>query len=176
MTSRDKRSSGLSTHDLNVLDDACHVFVTAFGTHPYLVGSAGEFAAYRDVDVRLILDDKEFDTLCPTRDRWELLSLALGDYLRKRTGLPVDFQIQRQTEANERHRKPRNPLGTSRTFAAGGDATPWTPIPQPAPDVTEPILPVPQGDWDRWDLGWGPLLRQNNLTTNGPIDIEWRVV
>jgi hypothetical protein len=59
------------------------------------------------------------------RARWQLLSLALGDYLRKRTGLPIDFQIQRQTQANERHSKPRNPLGMKRTFAGGGDGTPW---------------------------------------------------
>ena len=81
---------------------------------------------YRDVDVRLILEDDEFDKVIGTdRARWELLSLAIGDYLRLRTRLPIDFQIQRQTEANERHDKPRNPLGMARTFAGGGDGTPW---------------------------------------------------
>ncbi len=130
----------LTTHELSLLDDACSRIVDAFGTPPYLVGSAGDSSIWRDVDVRLILEDGEFDRLFPnepaaarnTSARWELLSLALGDFLRKRTGLPADFQIQRRSEANELHAKPRNPLGLRahvRAFAGGGDATPWTPPP-----------------------------------------------
>lgn len=86
---------------------------------------------YRDVDVRLMLDDDEFAEVCPTRERWELLCLAIGSYLRERTGLPIDFQIQRTREANERYSGPRNPLGLvhsegrpGRVFAGGGDGTP----------------------------------------------------
>lgn len=120
------------------LDAACRLIVHAFGP-PYLVGSAGigGNATWRDVDVRLILDDAEFDAIFGTnRQRWELLSLAIGDYLRQRTGLPIDMQIQRQTEANEIHPdKPRNPLGMDRTFAGGGDATPWH---KPATPVETP--------------------------------------
>ncbi len=120
------RTDGLHTHEMAVLDGACHLISKAFDTHPYLVGSAGYgMGPHRDVDVRLILDDEQFDIICPTRDRWELLSLAIGELLRVRTGLPIDFQIQRQTEANEKHSKPRNPLGMARNFAGGGDATPW---------------------------------------------------
>lgn len=125
--------SGLATHDLHALDAACTLITHAFGRPAYLVGSAFDAAAWRDVDVRLILPDDEFDGLfppgeCGTR-RWELLSLAIGAYLRERTVLPVDFQIQRQTEANERHNTPRNPLGieSARRFAGLGDATPFHP-------------------------------------------------
>ena len=116
----------LTTSELHSLDAACSLIRRAFGRPPYLVGTAGYGTAesYRDVDVRLILDDDKFDALCSTRERWELLSLSIGAYLRERTGLPVDFQVQRMTEANELHDKPRNPLGTSRQFAGGGDATP----------------------------------------------------
>lgn len=128
---RDRSASDrLTTYDLYNLDDACRLIQQAFGS-PYLVGSAGidGRADYRDVDVRLILEDEEFDNLIGNnRSRWELLSLAIGDYLRLRTRLPIDFQIQRQSEANARHDKPRNPLGKKRTFAAGGDATPWREI------------------------------------------------
>jgi hypothetical protein len=96
------------------------------GQPPYLVGTAGAGDAdtYRDVDVRLMLDDEEFVAACPTRARWELLCLAIGAHLNERTGLPVDFQIQRTREANERYNGRRNPLGMGRVFAGGGDATP----------------------------------------------------
>ena len=42
-----------------------------------------------------MLDDDEFAAVCPTQARWELLCLAIGTYLSERTGLPVDFQVQR---------------------------------------------------------------------------------
>jgi hypothetical protein len=125
------RTDLLTTTQLYHLDQACQIISRAFGDeHPYLVGTAGIGGAekYRDVDVRLMLDDDEFAEACPTRERWELLCLAIGTYLRDRTGLPVDFQIQRASEANERFNAPRNPLGMGRVFAGGGDGTPeWGP-------------------------------------------------
>ena len=130
-----RRTDLLTTTEMYELDRACELISRAFGDEcPYLVGTAGLGGAesYRDVDVRLMLDDAEFAAACPTRERWELLCLAVGAYLRDRTGLPVDFQIQRAAEANERYgNKPRNPLGlggaAARIFAGGGDCTPdWT--------------------------------------------------
>ena len=131
MSEEGGRSTYLSTVDLYNLDAASRLISLAFDGPPYLVGSAGERADYRDVDVRLILDDDQFDSLFgvervsahPTA-LWELMSLAIGDYLRSRTGLPIDFQIQRQTEANAKHHKLRNPVGMGRKYAGGGDATP----------------------------------------------------
>jgi len=125
------RTDGLSTFEMYHLDLACRVIHDAFGQPPYLVGSAGIGCAgpYRDVDVRLMLDDAEFAAVRPTQPRWELLCLAFSAYLSERTGLPVDFQIQRTAEANELHGgKPRNPLGMGRIFAGGGDATPRWPF------------------------------------------------
>lgn len=124
-----RRTDLLTTTELYNLDGACRVIRTAFWNEPpYLVGSAGignEGSTYRDVDVRLMLDNAEFAAACPTKARWELLCLTIGAYLRERTGLPVDFQIQRTREANERYGdKPRNPLGMGRGFAGGGDGTP----------------------------------------------------
>jgi hypothetical protein len=118
----------LTTAQLYELDQACRLVTVAFGTPPYLVGSAGAGGRpdYRDVDVRLILADDEFAAVCPTRERWELLCLAIGSYLAWRTGLPVDFQIQQMTAANAGHDGPRNPLGMRRVLAGGGDGTPWT--------------------------------------------------
>lgn len=126
------RTDLLTTTELYQLDAACVLVSRAFdGRPPYLVGSAlgtAPSGAPRDVDVRLMLDDAEFAAACPTRARWELLCVAIGTYLRERTGLPVDFQIQLTSIANERYSgKPRNPLGMGRIFAGGGDCTPdWT--------------------------------------------------
>lgn len=124
-----RRVTRLTTHEFDALNDACKRIEAAFDEYPYLVGTAGigEAGSYRDVDIRLILDDERFDELFPRekgQTLWELLSLSIGAYLRERTGLPIDFQIQRQTQANEKHSKPRNPMGTARNFAAGGDGTP----------------------------------------------------
>jgi hypothetical protein len=125
------RSDLLTTTELYHLDQACQVISKAFdGEHPYLVGTAGygDAGSYRDVDVRLMLDDDEFTAVCPTRERWELLCLSIGAYLASRTGLPIDFQIQAASVANDKHGKPRNPLGmggaAARIFAGGGDGTP----------------------------------------------------
>ena len=120
----------LSTLELHELDEACRPFLSAFGEHPYLVGSAGLRPDFRDVDVRLILADDEFDALFAERQGlWALLSRLGSTYLKERTGLRVDFQVQRQTEANAKYgnlgETPRNPLGSRSLldFAGGGDAT-----------------------------------------------------
>jgi hypothetical protein len=120
----------LSTLELHELDEACAPFLSAFGTHPYLVGSASQRDDFRDVDVRLILADDEYDALFAERKGlWALLSRLGSTYLRARTGLPVDFQVQRQSEANAKFgdlgKTPRNPLGSRSLleFAGGGDAT-----------------------------------------------------
>lgn len=135
MTSK-SRTDLLTTTEMYHLDHACELITRAFGGEcPYLVGTAGIGGAerYRDVDVRLMLDDEEFASACPTRERWELLCLSVGAYLRDRTGLPVDFQIQSASVANDRFSGPRNPLGmrgeARRVFAGGGDGTPEWPRP-----------------------------------------------
>ena len=120
----------LSTLELHELDEACAPFLSAFGEHPYLVGSVEQRKDFRDVDVRLILADDEYDALFAERKGlWALLSRLGSTYLRARTGLPVDFQVQRQSEANAKFgdlgKTPRNPLGSRSLldFAGGGDAT-----------------------------------------------------
>lgn len=137
MTSK-ARTDLLTTTEMYHLDQACQLVSRAFaGRPPYLVGSAGignDGGAYRDVDVRLMLSDEDFAAACPTRERWELLSLSIGAYLGERTGLKVDFQVQLASVANERFSGPRNPLGLvhqdgtpGRVFAGGGDGTPEWP-------------------------------------------------
>lgn len=132
-------STAITTRDLYVLDEACRPIRRAFsGGRPsgiYLVGSSylGKEAP-RDIDVRLILDDAEFDRLFRGDgpgwyvSLWEMMSLTTAEYLRSRTGLPIDFQIQKASIANEKHDKPRNALGLKggRIFAGGGDGTDWS--------------------------------------------------
>lgn len=93
---------------------ACSFIVQAFPRGGvYLVGSSLEKRDYRDVDVRVILDDDEFDRMFPTLvavgdqrptpqldATWSLLCAAISLWLQQHSGLPVDFQIQRQTQAN----------------------------------------------------------------------------
>ena len=79
----------------------------AFGSYPYLVGSATRTKKWRDVDVRLILTDEEYekvigklrspDIINPRLRAFNLAFSKLGESL---TGLPIDFQIQQQTQAN----------------------------------------------------------------------------
>lgn len=90
----------------------------AFGHLPYLVGTASVGKQWRDVDVRLILPDDEFDALFPPvgpgqfpDGLWSLLCAAISELAKARTGLPVDFQIQRQSYANDRFSGVRQALG-----------------------------------------------------------------
>ncbi len=85
----------------------------------YLVGSALKRPDWRDIDVRLMLSDKAFNRLFPHvvnanwefDPRWLIMTVAISAHLSKVTGLPIDFQFQRQTEANATHKGFRNALG-----------------------------------------------------------------
>lgn len=86
----------------------------AWGETPYQVGSSlTQKGGWRDVDVRLILDDEDFAERFPgiagsrMRKTHELVWTAFGERL---TGLPVDFQIQMQSEANAEFEGPRSAL------------------------------------------------------------------
>lgn len=124
-----QRKSGLSTRDIHALDVACTFLIGMFGAgRLYLVGTAQTGPDYRDVDVRAILPDDEFDIMFGGQPvLWSKFCFLASDWLTRQTGLPVDFQVQRRTEANEKHSGPRNPIGTGRMFAGGGDATQFGP-------------------------------------------------
>lgn len=110
------------------LNRACQAIVDAFGWNVYHVGSSlrslTDGGPWRDVDVRCMLDDDEFDRMFPDaasagndwpRDaRLGLMNVAISEWLSARTGLPVDFQFQRTTQANELFGRPdhqRSALG-----------------------------------------------------------------
>ena len=75
------------------------------------VGSSAILKTWRDVDVRMILPDEKFNALFPDWDgthqngaRWALMSAAISELGTKLTGLPIDFQFQRMTDANAAHK------------------------------------------------------------------------
>lgn len=104
------------------LELACQHINEAFGDYGcYLVGSALERPDWRDIDVRFIMPDEAFAQLFPDTNvspgtwlhhpRWLLLTTSISAWLKAQTGLPVDFQIQPQSHANDRHKGPRHALG-----------------------------------------------------------------
>lgn len=105
------------------LELACQHLGRAFGGYGiYLVGSVLQRPDWRDVDVRMILSDKEFADLFPGcgsnwefDQRWLIMTVAISHWLSDQTGLPIDFQFQPATHANEVHGRgkgtQRNVLG-----------------------------------------------------------------
>lgn len=107
----------------------------AFGEFPYQVGSSIRGDSFRDVDVRLMLDDADYEAMFPgVKERtdeylcakWVVLCQAFSELGHRMTGLPIDFQIQRASEANRLYPDgPRSALGILRRLREGGsrDAT-----------------------------------------------------
>lgn len=128
-----KRANYLPAPAFFELNHACKMVNEAFaqreGVCCYLVGSSLENREYRDVDVRAILPDDEFDRLFPAAKTsephldatWSLMCASLALWLQQRTGLPVDFQFQRRTQANEQHPDAeRHALGIFLAYPGGG--------------------------------------------------------
>lgn len=102
------RATYLPRARLWALDAACFELVRAFGKHPYLVGSCLRRPDYRDVDVRVILEDVDFDRLFPkagtshdepnAHHLQKLIECSISLHLSTASGLEVDFQIQRWTD------------------------------------------------------------------------------
>lgn len=108
------RVSFLVQSDFDRLEDWCQMVSVILGPHgtPYLVGSVTERADFRDVDLRVILPDEEFDARFRSRpDAVRFLNRAFSVWGQQETGLPIDFQVQRMTDANAEFDKPRYPMG-----------------------------------------------------------------
>lgn len=107
-----------------LLDEACRPIAQGLDT-PWLVGTSATRQDYRDVDVRVMLSDKKYARLVKVIgiEGIALMGLTIGEYLASRTGLPIDFQIQQQTAANE-YDGIRNPLGGRTLRSYRGDANP----------------------------------------------------
>jgi hypothetical protein len=120
-----KRSVWLTTYDLHRLDLAVSP-LRRLCPDIYLVGTVLTEPNWRDVDIRMIMSDDEFDEVFSNSLLWEVFCLTTTAWLRSETNLPIDFQVQRMTEANEKHNKIRNHLsGGRREYAGLGDGTPY---------------------------------------------------
>lgn len=119
MTKRRKKQVYVGAPACFALEQACQQINDAFGDFGcYLVGSALQRPDWRDIDVRYIMPDDAFAQLFPTAGkhwehdpRWLLLTVSISNWLKIVTGLPVDFQIQPQTHANDKHKGLRSALG-----------------------------------------------------------------
>ncbi len=115
------RASWLTVAQQFSLDDACRVINAAFrdewdGFGAYHVGSSLARRDYHDVDVRFILRDEAFQKVFGNKAQYsvslQFLNAAISTWLAARTGLPIDFQFQSQTQANA-FEGPRSFVGRS---------------------------------------------------------------
>lgn len=121
MTQPRKKASYVGAPAIFKLDLACAHLNRAYGEGYgcYLVGSALQHVGWRDIDVVLILDDEAFQREFPSAEirvfeldvKWQLVCVGLSMVISEQTGLPIDFKIQPQSWANERHKGPRHALG-----------------------------------------------------------------
>lgn len=107
-----ERSTHLLLSDFERVEEWCRGIRILFGHPPYMVGSALTRPDYRDIDLRLILPDSTFDRSWRNPVKVRLMNRALSTWGQRETGLPIDFQIQRQSAANEKYpNEARNPMG-----------------------------------------------------------------
>lgn len=110
------------------LENACKQISTAYAYldhHTiYHVGSSLNRPDWRDVDLRMILSDDDFRREFPdARDngawesdtKWALLTTLISKHLSRLSGLPVDFQFQPMSWANDRYKTPRSAIGLTLT-------------------------------------------------------------
>lgn len=111
---------GVGSPNCLLLDHWALMLEPVFDETPYLVGSAAVSSTWRDVDVRVIMDDDKFDAWFGTSrskrnassKKWSALMTAISLWGQKVTGLPIDFQAQRRSGVSEADwEKPRHPLG-----------------------------------------------------------------
>lgn len=86
-----------------------------FGHTAYQVGSSLASKDWRDVDVRVMLPDDEYAAMFGeprnySNPKVAAITLAFAALGKEMTGLPVDFQIQVQSRANEQYPGPRSAL------------------------------------------------------------------
>lgn len=114
-------------HSLRPVEDAFG------GSTAYLVGSVLERQDWRDVDVRIILPDIDYNRIFvpdPNRDLSDqfrmLMQTSISHMLSSQTLLPIDFQIQSQSNmTEEEQRRPRNPAGYCRPYVDSDFVPQW---------------------------------------------------
>ena len=100
MARKRPRASYLLLTDFERIEEWCRGIRILFGQPPYMVGSVLHRKDYRDIDLRLMLPDKKFDREWRNPIKVRLMNRAMSTWGQRETGLPIDFQIQRQSSAN----------------------------------------------------------------------------
>jgi hypothetical protein len=117
-----RRSNFVPAPQFFNLNQACALVNRALGDYGcFLVGSALERRDYRDIDVRFVMEDTAYDRLFHDgrgdqgggwlNPLWSLMCSSTSLWLSQQSGLPIDFQIQRMTQANKEHSGGRQALG-----------------------------------------------------------------
>lgn len=109
----------LTVLDYFNLDQAVKVLGQTFHYNVYLVGSVLTRPNFRDVDLRCMLDDEDYDKLFSSSyndlncdHMRKVMNISISSWLKSLTGLPVDFQFQKTSEANKEFpRQPRSSIG-----------------------------------------------------------------
>lgn len=101
-----KRWQYLQMSEYRILNDWCVLVNDMFQEDAhyglYLVGGVLTDPDHWDVDIRLIMSDDVYSARYDDTKR-KYLNLAVSLWGQKVTGLPIDFQIQPQSLANERY-------------------------------------------------------------------------
>lgn len=113
-------NTGIGPFDDQRLQMFNDLILAAWGELGYRVGSSTTRKDWRDVDIRVMLSKEEYarhfgdawqEGVRHRDPRWRAEMQAWTTLGRALTGLPIDFQVERISEANSRHRdEPRNPL------------------------------------------------------------------
>lgn len=102
------------------LEQTCSFISRALNETCYLVGSSLHSRGYRDVDIRVIMDDAKFEALfgktgpnCSylTQPFWSLFNTAVSEYMHQATGLPVDFQVHKASDTHDEDKSKRIVFG-----------------------------------------------------------------
>lgn len=110
-TDNDKKITvGVGMPQALYLNEFGSLLWSVFGDVPYHVGSSLTKKSWRDVDIRIMLDDAEWKqwgfkpvSSLHQDGKWAGLCMAFSELGKKLTGLPIDFQIQLTDDANAKY-------------------------------------------------------------------------
>ena len=126
------RSIHLSVEEIWRLAHAVRPVEDAFGGRSvYLVGSVLKSSDWRDVDLRIILPDHDFDRIFAPdgklTDQFRMLfQTAVSAMLRETTKIPIDFQVQRKSNLTEEESLgKRSPAGSARPYVGPDFVPQW---------------------------------------------------
>jgi hypothetical protein len=112
-----ERTCWVGAPEVFALSQCALIVEKAMGDACYLVGSATQRRDFRDVDVRMIVSDEKWAMLFGNQQNgeivpfWSLLCTAVSEWMARRTGLKVDFQVQARSSVRQIDwEKPRIPL------------------------------------------------------------------